>query len=173
MSKFKLCILLKVTKVHLKEIKMLKQLIKSNLITAMKEKNETKKNIYRVVLGEIDTLESRQVKPLSDEGVAKVIRKVVQNNKETLFFVKDNSAKETLNTENDILESLLPKTLTTKEIEFLLTELKSKITDANNEGQAIGIAMKFLKEKQAIVNGEDVKTIVASIRNTSNILRET
>lgn len=139
---------------------MLMTTMKSDLITSMKEKNEVKKNILRVVLGEVSTLESRSEEKLTEEQISKVIRKIIQANEETLRY----GASEKLESENKILNSLLPKTLCVSEIRQELVGIP-EIKEAKSEGQAVGIAIKYLKGKQLTVLGEDVKSVVLELRN--------
>lgn len=139
--------------------------IKSQLTSAMKERKEVEKNVLRVVLGDTSTLASRSGKALTDDEVAKVIRKVVQSNEETMGYMKpemDNFKK--LHQENVILKDLLPKTLTQEEIQAELNNMLEEIKVSKNDGQATGICMKYLKTKGVNVLGDDVKAVVANIR---------
>ena len=143
--------------------------IKTQMIAAMKGKRDVEKNILRLVMGEVQTLESRQNKSLTDENVYSIIRKLVQKNEETLELVQDDR-KDKLLAENEVLNTLLPKTLSQEEIEAWFLNhndpLFEMIRDARAEGQAIGIAMKALKADSQDVLGDDVKAVVVKIRNS-------
>jgi uncharacterized protein YqeY len=146
--------------------------IKSQLRTAMKEKNETKRNILRVVLGDVSTLEVRAGKTITDDDVAKVVRKVMQGNEETMGYLKPETDKyKILAEENNVLTTLLPKTLSTKDIMTELEPLIGELKNAKNSGQATGTAMKHLKSKGLNVLGEDVKKVIEDIR-LSNVTDE-
>lgn len=138
---------------------MLMDELKSNLITSMKEKNEVKKNILRVVLGEVSTLQSRTTKQIGDEDVHRVIRKVIQANDETMKYGESSKLKE----ENQILSSFLPKTLSVEEIYKELSDVVDQIK-MSNEGQAMGIAMKTLKSRKLVFLAEDVKSAINNIK---------
>lgn len=59
----------------------LQERIKSDLKTAMKEKNEAKKNTLRVVIGEFGRSDKKE---LPDDEVVKILKKLVKSEKEVL-----------------------------------------------------------------------------------------
>ena len=95
---------------------MLAQQIKDRMFAAMKARQTVEKEILRVVLGEIQTEEARRGKTLSDDEVMKILRKLVKSNGETLGMTADAADKATLEEENRVLETLLPKTLDESEV---------------------------------------------------------
>ena len=66
---------------------MLKDEIKTQIIQAMRDKDVIRKEILRVVLGEFQTIESRDGQ-ISEERCQKVIRKFIENNKEVFLIVQ-------------------------------------------------------------------------------------
>jgi uncharacterized protein YqeY len=142
--------------------------IRTQLVTSMKDKNEIKKNILRIVLGDLSTSEVRSGKTSTDDDVRRVIKKLIENNLETLKFCAerpDNFSK--LTTENSILSSFLPKTLSKedirRQIDFSSTMILSEVKAAKSDGQATGILMKWFKG--VFVNGSDVAEVAKEIRS--------
>jgi len=155
--------------------------IKSRITAAMKSGNATEKNLFRVVLGEVQTTAARQSKEPNDEMAIATIKKVVAGLQETMTLMKGQSGPTSGNTakvvdtsqqetEIALLTALLPATWDQTAIEaFFLNgdnPVFEQIRDAKNEGAAMGLAMKTLKAESAPVNSEDVKAVVIKIRNS-------
>ena len=140
--------------------------IKSLLITALKEKNEPVRDVLRLVVSDI---ESDYKKKDDDKFAQQVIRTHIKRNKEALeFYTKGQDGYRRLVIQTETLESLLPETMSVGDIEMTLSVAGSPIVQeiqaANNDGQAIGIAMKYLKGMGHSVTGADVKTVVGNLR---------
>lgn len=144
---------------------MLADEIKKRMFSAMKAGNSVEKEILRVALGEITTQAARGDKPMTDDEVGAVLKKLVKSNQETLSSSEDDAQKKTLEEEITILQSFLPKSLGVDEIVSALAAVADGIKAAGNDGQATGIAMKHLKTTGAIVNGKDVSEAVKKIRS--------
>ena len=143
---------------------MLAQEIKRRMMAAMKARQTVEKEILRLVLGEIQTEEARRGSELSDEEITRIIRKLVKSNRETIGATVDVEAKATLEAENVVLETLLPKMLDESEIIEALAPVREAIMAAGNDGQATGVAMKHLKPSGAPVDGKTVSAAVRAIR---------
>jgi uncharacterized protein YqeY len=152
--------------------------MKDRLKTAMFNHNDIEKNILRVVIGEVNQLQmtSQQgVKIVNDEQIAKILRKLVQSNLEVLSHAAGAGPErlarnQILEAENSILESLLPKQLNQEEIELAIVEGIVDVTLFKSTGQAVGLAMKFFKDRGDFVDGNDVKTVVEKLRVPSSNL---
>lgn len=148
--------------------------IRSQLTTSIKEKNEIKKSILRVVLGDLSTSKSRSGKKASEDDIKRVIKKLIEGNLETLQYAKGNNPElaDKLVAENVILNSFLPKTLSRDEIKDKLEALRPmsstmvlfNIFNAKSDGQATGVAIKYFKEQGLDVDGTDVATVVKEMR---------
>lgn len=152
--------------------------MKDRLKKAMFEKNEIEKNILRVVISEVELQTGRQGgRPLPNEQIAKIIRKLVQSNIETFNAwearEKANPNLETFDggnhyrvfkLENDLLESFLPKMLNESEITSKLEIIKQDLLAAPNDGKAVGVAMSLFKQAGDAVDGSLVKNIVTGMR---------
>jgi len=126
--------------------------------------------VLQVVLGDASTLEARSGNKASDEEVEKLIRKTILGNQETLSILEqrgmagtENHAK--LTTENALLQSLLPPSLSVEEIVAALDDVNDAIKAAKNDGQATGIAMKHVKSLKVRAQGDDVAAAVRKIRS--------
>jgi uncharacterized protein YqeY len=143
--------------------------LKARLTAYRKAGASVEMGVLQVVLGDASTLEARSGKKATDDEVEKVIRKTLLGNQETLAILEqkglstsDNYAK--LKTENAVLQSLLPQTLSVDEIVGQLAEVGDAVKAAKNDGQATGVAMKHLKGKGLRVLGEDVTQAVKRLR---------
>lgn len=145
--------------------RMLAADIKKRMIEAMKAKRDLERDILRVALGEIQNAENRgQV--VTDDEAAKIIRKLIKSNSETLASAGERAELKTkLEEENKILESLLPQQWSIDRIVQELAGLADQIKAAKSEGQATGVAMKHLKSQGAPVEGKDVGEAVKKIRS--------
>ncbi|RDJ35139.1 MAG: hypothetical protein DWQ19_09905 [Crenarchaeota archaeon] len=135
--------------------------MKSSLKKAMFDKNDVEKNILRVVLGEVNQLQmSKQQgnKPVADEQVYKIVRKIMQSNNEVIEKLPDDNRKAVLFQENTILDGFLPHQLSPDEIKIELLKL-----NLDNSKKSIGVAMKYFKENEMFVDGNDVRIAIESL----------
>lgn len=138
--------------------------LRARALTSMKAKDSVATTILRLAQSEVQALEARSGRALTDDEAFGALRKLVKSNEETLAHTTDASRKETLERENAVLRSLLPQELGVDQIVAALEDQREAILAAANDGQATGIAMKALKAKGATVNGKDVATAVKKIR---------
>jgi len=145
--------------------------MRTRLREVMKARGDThaelEKNILRVALAELDALRLSNAKAKPEEFQAK-IRKLIQSNNETAQAHAERAELvqcARLHEENEILEKYLPKMLTVEEIKETLTSIRENLLAAasRSEGQAIGVAMKYLKSKNAAVDGSLVSQVVREL----------
>lgn len=136
--------------------------LRVDLLSATKQKDEVLKGILRVILGDTNTLEARTSKPVNDEQVYNIIRKLVEGNTETLSHMKEG--KEKLLRENEIMAALLPKTMSRDDIEHILIIHVVNLKEAKSEGQAIGFAMKQIKQTGEPFVSDDIIQVVRKLR---------
>jgi uncharacterized protein YqeY len=143
--------------------------LQAKLQEAMKARDELARDVLRVIMGEISTRKARTGKDPTDEQVHGIIRSLIVNNTESRTQLEQrgqtsHAAYDRLGRENAYLETLLPSTLDRtairKELELIATDLKG----AKSDGQATGLAMKHLKQKNLAVLGEDVAAVVKDVR---------
>lgn len=147
---------------------MLMDTLKARIKAAMLARNDAERNILRVLLGEAQTIESRQGS-ITDDQVVKVAKKLIDNNNESMAAMEwDDARAVPLAKENEILSSLVPKELTAQDIEAFFLNSNNpefeQIQNAKADGQATGIAMKALKAAGLAVDGKLVGEVVKKIR---------
>lgn len=138
--------------------------IKKRLSAAIKTKSEVEREVLRLTLGEIQTLEARTGKAPTDEDAAQIIRKLVKSNEETRAATVDEARKAVLEQEIAVLTSLLPKGLSLDELVAKLAPVRDAVRAAGNDGQATGVAMKHLKAEGISAPGGDVSQAVKAMR---------
>lgn len=130
----------------------LQELIKSDLVKAMKARDEDAKETLRVILGEF----GRQgKKELSDEDVVKVLQKLVKSEKETLE--KKGQAEDSVFIQ--IIEQYLPKAATENEVLEWIRE-NIDLSEYKNKMQAMGPIMKHFGAR---ADGNTVKKILQNL----------
>lgn len=139
----------------------IKETIRKQITDATKLRAEVQKNVLKVVLGDIELQESRYGKQLTDDEVYRIIRKTLEG-VETMLTYKPNDPK--FEAEKATLKGLLPKEFAAEDLQTVLSSKVDEIKAAKNDGQATGIAMKFLKERNISVDGNVVKKLVTEIR---------
>lgn len=125
-------------------------------------------DLYKTLLGEIELEASRKNRDLKDEECLLIVKKFLKNGKEFIQQIKGTGRPmlgAQITEELILLEKLLPKTASKKEIEEVLTEHCSSVIIGKNKGQAMGIAMKTLKSIGLSVEGKDVEEVVNGMIN--------
>ncbi|MEO8876965.1 MAG: GatB/YqeY domain-containing protein [Polyangiaceae bacterium] len=143
---------------------MLLDVIKERAKKAMIEKDSVARDILRLAQGEIQTIEARNEKAVTDDEAAAVVRKLIKSNQETSANSEDVEQKKILALEISTLESLLPKSMSHDEILAALAPVYAAIKEAKTDGQATGVAMKQLKQSGANASGIEVTAVVKALR---------
>lgn len=138
--------------------------IKTRIVAAMKSGNTLERNILKVVLGDLQSNETRKGSALTAEECELTVRKIIKGVSETIAATADPAAKATLEAEKVIMESLLPKTASADEIAAALAPVAGAVRAAGNDGQAMGAAMKHLKTTGLVVASAQVAEAVKKIR---------
>ena len=138
--------------------------IKKRLGEAIKAKNDVEREVLRVALGEIQTLQTRTAKPATDEEAAQIIRKLVKSNEETKAATTDAARAGVLDQEIVVLTALVPKGPSLAELTTALAPVVDAIRAAGNDGQATGVAIKHLKAQGVSAPGGDVSQAVKALR---------
>ena len=143
---------------------MLIDQVQQQIRQAMRDKDSARRDLLKVVLGELQTASSRSGKELEDAEAQRIVRKMVKSNQEMAELTDRPEVKQQMKTELAVLESLLPQTLSVDQIVAALEPVEEAIKSAGNDGQATGVAMKHLKSTGAAVEGKDVGQAVKQIR---------
>ena len=138
--------------------------IKAMVKQAMLDRDDLRKSILKVALGDLETQALRLKDDITDAQCEQVIRKMVKSSHEMIKLSKDPAVVEKTKAELVILESLLPQTLSVEEIKAALASVIDDIKAVGNDGQATGVAMKHLKSNGAVVVGKDVSQAVRELR---------
>lgn len=141
--------------------------MKARLIQAMKANNEFEKNILRVALSQVESIQSAGTGTLDEKQVESILRKVKQNNVEFLATYAgkySDAQKQKLEEENKILDQLLPELLTLDEIYQHLQGIVSELKAVPKDGIAVGMAVKLFAKANLKASGNDIKTVVEKIR---------
>lgn len=126
----------------------LKQVLLDDLKTAMKEKDNIRKNVITMVRAGILQVEKDKKIELGDEGVLEVIAKAVKQRKDSLpEYEKSNRPDlvENLKREIDILMSYLPQQLSEDELDSIITQTIYEV--GAQSAKDMGRVMKALMPK--------------------------
>ena len=130
----------------------LQKQIKNDLTAAMKARDEKKKDVLRVVLGEFGRLDKKE---LSDDEVVKILKKLIKSEKEML----ERKGAEEDSTFISVIENYLPKMATPEEITMWI-EQHVDFSEFKNKMQAMGLIMKHFG---ATADGNEVKKILQNM----------
>jgi uncharacterized protein YqeY len=131
---------------------MLKNQLKNDLLSALKEKNEKKVSILRFVLSRIQKEEIDKQKELTDEETLLIIQKIKQEleeAKESAQKAKREDLETKANEELNIILPYLPKPLSNEELKQEIKKIIEENKDLwqKNPKSLIGICIKALKTK--------------------------
>jgi len=107
----------------------LQEQIKKDLTTAIKARDDTRKNGIRVIMGEFGRLDKKE---LSDDDVAKVLKKLVKAEKETLGRTGGAGRSEFI----ELVESYLPQMASEEDIKEWIKE-NIDLSEFKNKMQAM------------------------------------
>lgn len=142
--------------------------LKQAKLRAMKRQDKTASSILGVVIGQV-----QQGSDASDDAVFRACQKVIKSNNDTIKALQDAGGRDemvnSLQNENGILESFLPRSWTEDEIRNLIKTKMLDVTGAVSEGAAIGVVTKALREtSKAPFDGKVVRDIVSSMRRDAS-----
>ncbi|MGA1931187.1 GatB/YqeY domain-containing protein [Arcobacter sp. YIC-464] len=125
----------------------LKQQLKDDVKTAMREKNIVKRDSIRAINTMIKQIEVDERKELSDEEVIKLIQKGIKQREEAVTQYKDANREDLVAKEQeqiDVFKVYLPKQLTDEELEAGLKEIIEEVgaTSMKDIGKIMGQASK-------------------------------
>lgn len=139
------------------------------LITRLKEELKQSRlhrlpcvvSLLSVVISDAERI-AKDCYNVTDEEVVRAIKKVVQGNKETISHLnKEDIRLYELSSENKYIESFLPKTLSIEEIRCHIDNIKIDDWNPTKSGKIIGQIMSYFKNNSLVVDGTDVKNLVA------------
>ncbi len=137
---------------------MLKEKLLEDLKSAMKEKDEIKKNTVQMVRAAILQIEKDKAIEVSEEQIIEIIAKEVKKRKDAAIDFEKSGRQDLIEKnkqEIEILTTYLPKQLSKEEIETIVKDIIAKVNATSIKD--MGKVMKAAKEK--IGAGSDGKTI--------------
>ena len=144
---------------------MLKEKLLEDLKTAMKEKDEIRKNAVQMVRAAILQVEKDKGITVEDSQILEIIAKEVKKRKDSLDDYKKGGREDIVKqveTEIEVLSVYLPKQLSKEEITEIVKEIISK-TNATSM-KDMGIVMKAAKERiGASADGKTINEVVKEL----------
>ena len=130
----------------------LQEQIKRDLTSAMKARDDMKKNTIRVIMGEFARLNEKE---LSDDAVVKVLKKLVKAEKETLEKSGDAGDSAYIH----LIESYLPQMVSEEEIKAWIRE-NIDLSQFKNKMQAM---KPIMANFGSAADGNTVKRILGEM----------
>ena len=136
---------------------MLTEQVQKSLLEARKQNNKTAKNVFSVLLGDIQKQDPKKV---NDNLVINLARKMIEANKETASFMKEeDDRKQELEKENLLLSDLIPKCLSIEEMAAHINRIKDQFVGLN-KGAAMGTAIKYFKAENLTIDNNELKQLI-------------
>lgn len=131
----------------------LQEQIKKDLMAAMKARDEEKKSILRLIMGEF----GRQAqKELTDDAVIAILKKMIKSEREVL----ERKGEDGNNRFIDVIEAYLPRLASEQEIAAWITE-NIDFAQFKNKMQAMG---KIMAHFGASADGNMVKKVLQNMK---------
>lgn len=144
---------------------MLKDIIKSDMIKYMKEKNKEAVTTIRMVNGAIKNKEIELKSELTDDEVISVLNREIKQYKESLEFATQKERQDEIDAITysiQLLSGYLPEQLTDEEANAIVVKLltDNNITEKKQKGLAMKLVMPELKGKY---DGSKINKLVDSM----------
>ena len=144
---------------------MLKEKLMEDLKSAMKEKDEIKKNTVQMVRAGILQIEKDKGIEVEDNQIIDIIAKEVKKRKDAAIDFEKGGREDLVeknNKEIEILSAYLPKQLSREEIEAIVKEVIEEVNATTIKD--MGKVMKSAKEKiGAAADGKTINEVVKSL----------
>ncbi len=146
---------------------MLKEKLMNDLKSAMKDKNEVKKNTVQMVRAAILQIEKDKGITVEDEKIIEIIAKEVKGKKDALVDFEKGGREDLVSQTNEeiaILQEYLPKQLTTEEIKVEVEKVIKEVGATSMKD--MGIVMKEAKARiGAGADGRAINEVVKELLN--------
>ena len=138
--------------------------IKSDIVSAMKEKDTLKLQTLRGVKGEIDLAHIDKKVDINDELVTDVLSHQIKTRKESIVEFEKGNREDLVNKTNDeinLLLSYLPEQLSEEELNKLIDEVFAKVNPTSQKDMGL-----IMKEVNPLVKGKaDMKVVSTVIKD--------
>ena len=135
-----------------------------DIVTAMKEKDQLKLSVLRMVKGAIQLENINNKKELNDDLFIDVVSKQIKQRNESLEeFKKANRSDlaDKTQQEIDILKTYLPEQMSGEEIEKIINDVFSKVNPTSEKDMGL-----IMKEVTPLVKGKaDMKEVSSIIKS--------
>lgn len=138
--------------------------IKSDIVSAMKEKDTLRLQTLRGVKGDADMEHINKGVEINDELMISVLSRGIKTRKESIAeFEKGNRADlvEKTNKEIELLQAYLPKQLSHEELEEIINGVFDKVKPSSEKEMGL-----IMKEVSPLVKGK------ADMKEVSNLIKE-
>ena len=138
--------------------------IKSEIVNAMKEKDTLKLQTLRGIKGDADMEHINKKVEINDELMINVLSRGIKTRKESIAeFEKGgrNDLIEKTNQEIELLQTFLPKQLSSEEVEKIIDEVFKKVNPTSEKEMGL-----IMKEVTPLVKGKaDMKEVSTIIKD--------
>ena len=146
---------------------MLKEKLLEDLKTAMKEKDEIKKNTVQMVRAAILQIEKDKGIEVDDQKIIEIIAKEVKGKKDAIVDFEKGEREDLINQTNEeiaILQEYLPKQLTKDELKVEIEKIIKELGATTIKD--MGIVMKEAKARiGASSDGRTINEVVKELLN--------
>lgn len=146
---------------------MLKEQLLNDLKTAMKDKDEIKKNTVQMVRAAILQVEKDKAIELEEGQIIEIIAKEAKKRKDAAIEFEKSGREDLINQNNkelEVLSSYLPKQLSKEEISEIVTKIIEKVGATSMK--EMGLVMKAAKEEiGAAADGKTINEVVKELLN--------
>ncbi|OGG21970.1 hypothetical protein A3D03_02175 [Candidatus Gottesmanbacteria bacterium RIFCSPHIGHO2_02_FULL_40_13] len=139
---------------------MIKNDIEQSIIKALKERNTSELKVLRFVLSEIKYAEINQQKDLFDEEVSSILQKELKKRKEAIELFKKVDKNDLVKDEEKqltVIQRYLPAQMAEEELNQIIDQTLSGLTDTSNIGKIIGLVVSQTKGR---ADGSLVATLI-------------
>src|SRR3989338_3514967 len=139
---------------------MIKNEIEQYIIKALKERNTSELKVLRFVLSEIKYAEINQQKDLFDEEVSSILQKELKKRKEAIELFKKVDKNDLVKDEEKqltVIQRYLPAQMAEEELNQIIDQTLSGLTDTSNIGKIIGLVVSQTKGR---ADGSLVATLI-------------
>ena len=138
--------------------------IKSDIVSAMKEKDTLKLQTLRGVKGEIDLAHIDKKVEINDELVTDVLSHQIKTRKESIAEFEKGNREDLVNKTNDeinLLLSYLPEQLSEEDLVKVIDEVFAKVNPTSQKDMGL-----IMKEVNPLVKGKaDMKVVSTMIKD--------
>ena len=146
----------------------LQQQVNSDIITAMKAKDEASLRALRAIKSAMllaATAEGAKGDTVSDEEAVKLLQKLAKQRKESIEIYEKNGRTDLAKTEKEeleVIERYLPKQMSEEEIKAILGDLIKEVgaSGSSDFGKVMPLAMKALAGK---ADGKVISTVLKQL----------